>query len=119
MPSIWFTDGRVEWVAIDDTTAKLVIPDAVEEEQFTTTFDADTGLIKDLTTLRYGESDDPARHRWTNTAIEWGEMNGIRIPVVISTQWDDDKPWALWSADDVIYNLDVSRRFAFFWQRIF
>jgi len=77
LPSIWFTDGRVEWVAIDDTTAKLVIPDAVEEEQFTTTFDADTGLIKDLTTLRYGESDDPARHRWTNTAIEWGEMNGI------------------------------------------
>jgi hypothetical protein len=119
LPSIWFTDGRVEWVAIDDTTAKLVIPDAVEEEQFTTTFEADTGLIKDLTTLRYGESDDPARHRWTNTAIEWGEMNGIRIPVVISTQWDDDKPWALWSADDVIYNLDVSRRFAFFWQRIF
>jgi hypothetical protein len=114
LPSIWFTDGRVEWVAIDDTTAKLVIPDAVEEEQFTTTFDADTGLIKDLTTLRYGESDDPARHRWTNTAIEWGEMNGIRIPVVISTQWDDDKPWALWSADDVIYNLDVSRRFAIF-----
>jgi hypothetical protein len=77
LPSIWFTDGRVEWVAIDDTTAKLVIPDAVEEEQFTTTFDADAGLIKDLTTLRYGESDDPARHRWTNTAIEWGEMNGI------------------------------------------
>jgi hypothetical protein len=41
-------------------------------------------------------------------------MNGIRIPVVISTQWGDDKPWALWSVDDVIYNLDVSRRFATF-----
>jgi hypothetical protein len=54
LPSIWFTDGRVEWVAIDDTTARLVIPDAVEEEQFTTTFDADAGLIKDLITLRYG-----------------------------------------------------------------
>jgi hypothetical protein len=80
LPSIWFTDGRVEWVAIDDTTARLVIPDAVEEEQCTTTFDADTGLIKDLNTLRYGESDDPARHRWTNTAIEWGEMYRDDLP---------------------------------------
>jgi hypothetical protein len=114
LPSIWFTDRRVEWVAIDDAAARLVIPDAADEEQLTTTFDADTGLIQDLTTLRYGQSDDPARRRWTNTAIEWGAMNGIRIPVVISTRWGDDKPWARWSVDDVIYNLDVSRRFATF-----
>lgn len=112
LPSIWFTDDRTQWVAVDDTTARLIVPDAAAEEQFTITFDAGTDLIKEMRTQRYQESGDPARHRWTNTAREWGEQNGIRIPLVIATAWDDAKPWAVWSVDDVMYNSDVSGRLA-------
>jgi hypothetical protein len=114
LPSIWFTDERVQWVAVDDTTARLIIPGAAEEEQFTLTFDPVTGLNKQIKTLRYRESKDAVRHRWTNTTLEWTDFKGVYVPARASTQWDDDKPWAVWHIDEVFYNVDVSGRFAVF-----
>lgn len=114
LPSIWFTDQRVRWLPVDDTTAKLIVPGAAEEEVFTVTFDPVTGLNKEMKTLRYRESTDEKRHHWTNTAVECDEINGILVPVKAQTQWDDDQPWAVWHVDEVFYNVDVSGRFATF-----
>jgi hypothetical protein len=114
LPSIWFTDQRVQWTAIDEASAKLSVPDAAPDEHLTVAFDPDTGLIQDLTTMRYEQAHDPRRHRWTNTPTRWKQLNGVRIPSTISTRYDNDRPWAVWSVDDALYNIDVSERFANF-----
>jgi hypothetical protein len=111
VPSILFTDSRIRWEAINDTSARLIIPDTDAEEAFTIQFDPETGLPTELTTLRYQRQHSETRSRWTNHILEWSEMNGVQIPVRAETQWDDEQPWAEWHIEQVIYNTDVSGRF--------
>jgi hypothetical protein len=115
LPSIYFTDERVQWVAVDDQTAQLIVPEAAEVEIFTLRFDAETGLLTELSTYRYRDAGDTERLLWTNRMLEWGEFNGVMIPTLSETQWgDQDDPWAVWRVESVIYNLDVSARMAQF-----
>jgi hypothetical protein len=114
VPSIVFTDERIRWEAISDTSARLILPDADAEEMFTVSFDPETGLITDINALRYQDSRSIDRSRWSNRTMEWGEMNGIQVPVRAQTQWNDEPPWAEWHIEQIIYNTDVSRRFSQF-----
>jgi len=115
LPSIYFTDDRVQWVAVDDVTTRLIVPNAPEEESFTLRFDPETGLMTELSTYRYRDPGDTERLLWTNRMLEWGEFNGVMIPTVSETQWgDQDSPWAVWRVEAAIYNLDVSERMAQF-----
>lgn len=108
LPSVLFTDDRVQWEAVDDHTARLRVPNS--EATFTVRFDPHTGLFTEAATLRYRDKNDENRLRWTNRIIRWGKINGIRIPLVAETQWGDEKPWAVWHTEALIYNLDVSAR---------
>ena len=143
IPSIWFTDERVRWEAVDDTTARLILPNAADEEMFEIRFDAETGLISltgliprglprdcglqpilrsllrsssfsELTTLRYQNPDSPERTRWSSHVIEWQEFNGVMIPSLADLQWGTDKPWVKWQIENVYYNIDVSGRMSQF-----
>ncbi len=113
-PSIYFTDDRMEWQAVDENTVRLIVPNAADEEIFTITFDPDSGLIDTISTLRYQNPDDTQRTLWTNTIVKWERMNGVMIPIEAETQWADNKPWAIWHVDEIVYNVDVSKRFAQF-----
>jgi hypothetical protein len=114
LPSIWFADERVRWEAIDDTSARLIIPNATTEEAFTIQFDPQTGLISGMTTLRYRNPGDTERTLWTPFTQEWQEINGVMVPSVSSLQWGNDAPWVTWHVETVLYNIDVSRRLAQF-----
>lgn len=114
LPSVYFTDDRLEWQAVDDDTARLVLPNAAEEEAFTIRFDPDTGLISTIETMRFQNVGDTQRLHWKNTIKRWERINGVMIPVEAETQWDDNDPWAVWHIDDILYNVDVSARLAEF-----
>ena len=113
-PSVWFTDPRIRWEAVDDNTARLIIPNAADEEVFTVRFDPDTHLITEMSTLRYRNPGDTARTPWTPRIHEWQAFNGVMVPSVSSLQWGNDAPWVTWRVEAVLYNVDVSARLAQF-----
>lgn len=114
LPSIWFTDGRVRWEAVDEHTARLILPDAAPEEAFTLRFDPATGLITSMDTLRYQNAGDVERLPWKNRVLAWEQHNGVMVPSLADIRWGDDPPWATWHVEHVRYNVDVAARLAHF-----
>jgi hypothetical protein len=114
VPAVALSDPRVRWEAIDATTARMCLPDLDDVEALTVGFDAQTGLMTTVETLRYQSETLPDRWRWRNRILEWGELDGLHVPVRSETQWNDDKPWATWVIEQVALNVDVAARFVQF-----
>lgn len=114
LPAIPLTDPRVRWEAVDATTARLFLPGLDDEEAFTVRFDADTGLMTEIETWRYQDEARAERWRWFNRALEWGTVDGQRVPVRSQTQWNDDAPWATWEVERIALNADTAARLAQF-----
>ncbi len=109
LPSILFTDARVRWEAIDDTSARLIVPSGDEEDSFTVTFDAQTGLMTQLEAMRWRDEKDTQKLRWTNQILGWQEFHGSKIPSPASITWQDQGvPWFTPVVEDAAYNVDVS-----------
>ncbi|MBK9747627.1 MAG: hypothetical protein IPO91_12700 [Chloroflexi bacterium] len=114
VPSIALTDPRVRWEAVDDTIVRLYLPGLDDAEAFTVRFAADTGLISQIETMRYQNEDNAERWHWFNRILEWGTVDGLRVPVRAQTQWRADSPWATWEIEQIALNVDVAPRLAQF-----
>ncbi len=109
MPSIFITDPRVHFRAIDDTTVLILVPFGEDTDTLIATFDHVTGLISKLEAMRWREPTDETKIAWRNEPLEWIDSHGIMIPSPAATTWiDEGTPWAAWRIDNVAYNVDVS-----------
>lgn len=109
IPSILVTDPRVRWEAIDEDSARLVVPFGEQEDSFVVTFDPQTGLMTNAVAQRYREAHDEEKTAWLLEMDGWERFNSVLIPTPAAVTWmDEGKPWAIFSLEEVIYNIPVS-----------
>ena len=108
LPSIYLTNPRVHREPMDENTAVLVIPFRKSKERFVVRFDPDTGLVIWFKSIRYHGSASQSKTLWLNQSLEWGTRDGKPFSVSSAAIWmDDGKTWAVFTVEDVVYNVDV------------
>lgn len=108
LPSIYVTDSRVRWEAIDETSARLIVPFAADEDTFTVYFDPETGLIAYMEAMRYREATSTEKILWQLDILAWEKYQNLLIPSRSSVTWaDEGSPWLVIELDNITYNADV------------
>jgi hypothetical protein len=109
-PSIWVTDPRVRWEAVDENTALMYVPFEGKEESFVMRFNPETGLLDSMEAMRFRDSGAQAKKiLWITRKVEGKKIEGTKLDAVGTATWlDQGIPWATFTLEEVKYNVDVS-----------
>ena len=109
-PSILVVDPRARWAPVDDQAALLYVPFEDKEESFVVRFHPETGLLDLMEAMRFRESGQgKTKTLWIVRSEKGPTLPGSKIGAVGSATWlDQGRPWAVFTAEDAAYNVDVS-----------
>jgi hypothetical protein len=111
LPAILITDPRVRWEAIDEETALLIVPFGEAEQQFVVRFDPESGRQYLMEAMRYRDEESD-KILWLAASVpgETITVAGAVLDAVGSATWlDQGTPWAIFTTEQIVYNVDVQK----------
>jgi hypothetical protein len=107
MPSVILTHPRVRWQAVDDNSARLIVPLGEDEDSLTFWFDPQTGLASHFSTMRYRTANEP-KLPWRGDCLNWRSIGRAQIPSLFTATWEDQgQPWSYWHIEKLAWNVEV------------
>lgn len=107
-PSVFLTDPRVTWTAVDATTALLTVPFEDDRETYVVRFDSESGRPRLFESMRYRATSDARKRLWLNETLAWQDFGGVVLPKTGAAMWlDQGRPWATFTTEELVLNADV------------
>jgi hypothetical protein len=107
MPAILVSEQACRWEAIDEATAWLIVSSDNGDEPILVRFNPKCGLIEEIVAWRYRHSEGQ-KTTWRVSYSDWKPYHGLLLPGEINFSWEDSGTYAVFKADRVEFNPDIS-----------
>jgi hypothetical protein len=108
LPTALLPGPHVQWKAIDDTTARLIVSDAEHREELTVAFDAEGWIVSITSPARTFKSGNVERVApWGGVYSDYREVDGLQIPFSAEVIWhfpEGDLSYARFELTEVLFD---------------